>query len=82
MSSFGVAPLKDIRMMLDNCAPGHVWKEKTHKIWVTFNGRTYPSLQKGSHGDKNPEIKLGNVKQMIRHLGISLDCAKKYLPLD
>jgi hypothetical protein len=81
MSSFGVARLKDIRKMLDNCAPGHKFEPKTHNIWVMWNGKKFASLPKGGHGEDNPEIQLGKVKQMINQLNISLACAKQYLPL-
>ena len=67
--------------MLNECAPGHTFKPMPHKFKITWNGRTFPSLQKGPHGKDNPEIQIGNVKQMIKHLGINMECAKKYLAL-
>jgi len=32
--------------MLNVCAPGHVWKEKTHNFCVYYNGACFPSLPK------------------------------------
>ena len=67
--------------MLDDCAKGHQFIPKTHNIWVLWNGRKFPSLPKGGHGEENPEIQLGKVKQMINQLRIDLACAKKHLAL-
>jgi len=44
--------------MLSDCAPRHSFKETPHKYRVGWNGRTFPSLQKGAHGEKDPEIQL------------------------
>ena len=74
MSSFGTVGLKEVWAMLDVCAPGYSKKETPHKWRITFNGKTYPSLPLGPHGNrKNPSIQMGHVKNMARHLGI-LDC--------
>lgn len=53
---------------------------QTHKWRIDFRERTFPDLPLGAHGAKDPEIQLGVVKKMIRHLEIDLDCAYKYLP--
>ena len=40
--------------MLKECAPGHTWEEKDHRIHVTYNGKRFgrfrqgPTPQKGS----------------------------------
>lgn len=81
MASFGVARLRDIRQMLADGAPGHDFAAKPHNFRVTWNGRTFPSLPKGGHSEENPEIQLGKVKQMINHLRIDMDCARRHLPL-
>ena len=41
---------------------------------VEYNGRTYRSLP------KHPDIELGHIRKMIRHLGINRDCASKLIP--
>ncbi len=76
MSSSGTIALADIWAMLDHCAPGHTRKERTHNWVVTFGEKTFPGLPVGEHGArKNPEIQVGKVKQMVRHLGI-MECAR------
>lgn len=80
MSSFGQVPLKAIRAMLEECAPGHTIVERTHYFCIHYRDRTFPTLQKGAHGKSNPLIQAGEIKKMARHLGI-LDCAKRMLSL-
>jgi len=76
VSSSGTIALGDVWAMLDHCAPGHTRKERTHNWSVTFGSNTYPRLPVGEHGArKNPEIQVGHIKTMARHLGI-LECAK------
>ncbi|MHB1665445.1 MAG: hypothetical protein ACYCT7_09335 [bacterium] len=81
MSSNGCAPLSDIFKMLDNCASGHTRKAGDHYWVIKFNGKIYYTLPKGEHGSKNPDIEIGHIKKLIRHLGIDEDCAKKYLSI-
>jgi hypothetical protein len=81
MSSFGRASLKDIQGMLADCATGYTIARKKHHFWVSFNGRTYRGLPTGEHGERNPEIQVGIIRQMIRQLGIDLECAKEHLPI-
>jgi hypothetical protein len=80
MSSRGQVALKDVWMMLAECAAGHTIDEHTHHYWITFNGRLYPSFPKGEHGKANPPIQRGHVKRTARCLGIP-DCAKEHLSL-
>ena len=80
MASFGVVLLNDIKQMLMACAPGHRMKPRVHNFVVYYNGRSFPSLPLGKHGArKDPEIKAGHVKQMIRQLGIDIDCARRFI---
>lgn len=65
--------------MLRKCAPGHTRELKTHYYWIGYKDKTYRSFPKGAHGSKDPDVELGHVRKMARHLEI-LDCAKKYLP--
>jgi len=63
--------------MLEECAPGHTLKERTHKWCVMWEGRTFPSMPKGKHGRRtNPTIEMGHVRHMVRQLEISEDCAE------
>lgn len=81
MGSTGLVSLKEIKKMIDDCAPGAVIEFKPHKTWVHWNGRTYWGLPLGKHGARqNPEIEIGHVKKMARFFEI-LDCAKKSLNL-
>jgi hypothetical protein len=67
--------------MLNVCAPGARVIAKLHRNWVLYNGLTYRNLPLGEHGSrKNPEIQIGHVRKMARHLGI-LPCAKEHIPL-
>ena len=78
-----VVRLKDVWRMLDACAPGHIRRVSDHYWIVSWNGKSYRSLPKGAHGRRdNPEIETGHVRALIRHLGISAQCAAKYVSLD
>ena len=80
MVSGGQVTLKEIRQMLDDCAPGAVIVGKLHRNWVLFRGRTFRGLPLGKHGArKNPEIEVGHVRRLARFFEI-LDCAQRMLP--
>ena len=74
--------LNDVWRMLDDCAKGHT-KKPSREYWaITFNGKTFRSLPLGPHGRRqNPETETGYVRSLIRHLGISSDCAGRHLDL-
>jgi hypothetical protein len=81
MSSFGTVTHKEVRAMLEVCAPGHVFRAHgLHYYLVAYQGQTFPSLPRGAHGASNPDIQIGVVKQMARRLGI-LPCATRELHL-
>jgi len=69
------APYSEIKRMLESCAPGSSVRLATHSRVVTYNDKVYRSLPKFDN------IELGHVRKMIRHLGIDLECARKYLAL-
>ncbi len=79
MGSFGQASLRDVRRMLDACAEGYEMVETKHHFRVTWQGRCYPSLPKGAHKKRKAEIQVGKIRQMIRQLGIDMECAKSQL---
>ena len=82
MGSRGTVPLGDLLDMLNACAPGDQSEEKEHHHWIRYNGRTYASLSRGRHGSGNrAEIQVGQIKQLIRHLEIDGDCAKRQLEI-
>jgi hypothetical protein len=70
---------KEVKAMLDACAPGWRYVDKTHKRWVYF--RDLPDafrLPLGKHGRReNPEIQPGHVKGLARYFGV-YECAKRY----
>ena len=72
--------MKDILGMLRECAPGFTIERKQHHFWVRFGDRTFRGLPTGEHGERNPEIQVGTIRQMVRRLGIE-ECAKKHLPI-
>lgn len=67
--------------MLTACAPSFGFERKKHHFWVYYNGLVFRGLPTGEHGGRNPVIQIGIIRQMIRQLGIELECAKKHLPL-
>jgi hypothetical protein len=80
MPSSGTVTLKEIRGMLDACAPGARIEEKPHHNWVYWSNLAPYRLPRGKHGKRdNPDIEIGHVKRMARYFEI-LDCAKKHLP--
>lgn len=80
MTSFGQVKLSKVWAMLRRCADGYRRIEQSHKWRVEFNGRVFPDLPLGKRKSKTPEVELGVVRKMVRHLGIDSDCAHKYLP--
>jgi len=71
---------KLVEAMLNSCAPGHIVKDKTHRRWVTWKGRTSAILPLGPHGKReNPEIQTGKVRTLIWGLEIPRDCAERVL---
>jgi hypothetical protein len=81
MSSTGTILISEIRAMLNLCAPGHSFKAHgDHYYLVSYGRNRYPSLPRGAHGKKDPEIQRGHVKRMVRMLDIE-ECAKKALDL-
>lgn len=80
MSSSGTIPLAEVWAMLDECAPGHQRKPRTHNWLITYAGKEFPGLPVGPHGARrNVSIQVGHVKKMVRMLGIG-DCAKGKIP--
>lgn len=80
MSSHGQVRLSKVWKMLDACAPGHRRIEQKHNWRIEFQGRTYPNLQLGKRASSSPEVELGHIEKMIRHLAIDAHCAWKHLP--
>lgn len=67
--------------MLTACAPGFTFQRKKHHFWVYYNGLVFRGLPTGEHGERNPGVQVGTIRQMIRLLEIDLECAKKHLPV-
>ena len=66
--------------MLKDCAPGHTIEDKTHLRWIRYRGKCHRAPQ-GPHGaGNNYEIKIGQARGIVTHLGIDPDCARKHLP--
>lgn len=75
MTSSGQIRLSDVRRMLKECAPGHVWTEKLHRIHVTYGTKAYRNLPTGAHKSKG-HVERPYVRKLAQVLGI-LDCAKR-----
>ena len=80
MSGFGCVRLSAILKMLKSCAPGRIITEGKHKLVVRYNDLIYHNLQKGDHGEHDPELQLGGIRQMVRHLKLDPKCVKRFLP--
>ncbi|MFP3941185.1 MAG: hypothetical protein ACLF0P_12820 [Thermoanaerobaculia bacterium] len=80
MSSFGQVKLKKVWKMLDRCAPGYEAVEQGHLWRVMYKDKTFPALQLGKRSSKTPEVELGNVQKMVKHLGVDPWCAWRHLP--
>ena len=77
-----VVRLTDVWLMLKNCAKGHTKKASVEYWTVHYNGKSYRSLPVGAHGRRqNPEIESGHVRSLVRHLGISRNCADRFVEL-
>ena len=68
--------LSVIRAMLASCAPGHTFRVSNHSNMVGYNEKSH-GLQRGSKSEADPEIQLGNVRKMVRNLGIDPGCANR-----
>lgn len=70
-----------VQAMLDVCARGWSGVVKEHHRWISFGGQTWRSFPRGPGADpKDFEVEAGQVRSMVRHLGISMRCAKTHLP--
>jgi hypothetical protein len=78
MTSFGQIKLATVWKMLKKCAPGHARIELGHHWRIDFGDRSYPAFPLGKRRSKTPEVQLGHVRKMVRHLGIE-ECAKAVL---
>ena len=77
-----VVRLDEVWRMLDACAEGYSKRESREYWIVSYNAKTYRSLPLGPHGRRhNPETEAGHIRALIRHLGVSKECAEKYLDL-
>ncbi len=78
MSPHGLVTLKELKAMLEDCAPRFKIIEKEHHFWVTWSDRTYRGLPKGGHGKL--EIHRLHVNKLARHLKIDRDCVDGHFP--
>jgi len=78
MSGPRFTPLSAIRAMLDTCAKGHTFRPSNHSNMVTFNDKSH-GLQRGSKSETDPSIQMGNVRKMVRNLGIDPICANRMI---
>jgi hypothetical protein len=74
----GPIPLKAVWAMLEDCAPGHIRRLRTHNYSILFNGRVYQGFPKGEHGTSNPEIQRSHIRRLVKFFSIA-DCAARHL---
>ena len=60
--------------MLKRCADGYTIRTTKHNRRVNYDGQTFPALP------KHDNIELGHIRAMVRHLGISKECASESIP--
>ena len=77
MAGHGQVKLRFVWKMLGICAPGYTAKQTTHHFQIDYNNKRYPALPNDGH-TKRPEVELGHIKKLARHLGIE-ECAKRVL---
>jgi hypothetical protein len=80
MTSFGRVKLSKVWRMLKKCAGGYRAIEQGHKWRVEYRDRTFPDLPLGDRTSRMPEVELGVLKKMIRHLQLDPDCVHRHLP--
>jgi hypothetical protein len=80
--SFGQVSWSLVREMLESCATGSKIKLKEHRIWILWNGKIYRGMPKGPGRSEytNHDVKVMHVRQMVTYLGISMSCAKRFIP--
>ena len=61
---------------LRHCLDGVAFEDKKHHIWIRWDGRTYKSLRKGRHQERDPGIHVGTVKDIADHFALTTTPAK------
>jgi len=76
--------LADVRDMLAHCAPDAELVLKKHRYWAIRGAITYTQFPKGegAGGEKLSRIRVedGRIRACVAMLGISVECAGKFLP--
>ena len=80
MSSFGQVQLSRVWKMLKKCAEDYAAIEQPHSWRIEYDGKVYPNFPLGKRSKATPEIELGHVRKMVRHLGLDPQCVRKHLP--
>lgn len=71
----------DVQAMLDACARGWTSVIKEHHRWITCQGHVWKSFPRGPGANaRDFEVEAGQVRKLVRHLPISMKCAKTHLP--
>ena len=65
--------------MLKKCAPDFTIEDKKHLRWIRYGGKC-SRVPLGPHGGEDYKIKIGQVKGLVNHLEIDMECAKEHLP--
>jgi hypothetical protein len=73
-----LAKLSDVWTMLKVCAPGYTKETRGRNYCVRYKDREYPQIPLGAPGEKRPQIKLGQIRQMARQLGLDEDCVNRH----
>ena len=71
MPSTGPIRWKEVKPHLDDLLPGWTLDRRTHCSFLRCPSiRPEPCrLPRGSHGSKVPEIRLGDLRKLLRHFG-------------
>ena len=82
MTSEGLVKLGEILKAIGRCAPEATVALKKHHYWVRFRGKVFVGLPKGSGREVlGSEIEFGQVRKMVRMLGLEEDCFRKHFGL-
>ena len=66
--------------MLDDCAPGHTRRLRTHNYSIQWNDRIYRGFPKGDHDSTNPLIDRSHVRRLVKYFSI-VTCARKHFDI-
>ena len=71
-----------VLFMLDDCAPGYVWRVGRHRVVISYRGRTFMGLPKGpgvGHASGSASVEFARIRKLVRMLGVDMECARRHI---